>query len=300
MRKAGLSIVRAMAEDEEELEEEEEEEEEEVQAAKMVEDAEDDEEGATDSDIDFDAIAEKAVKAVEPLIIQARLREEPMSLEVGMSKDHLYLTGTSKVKAFDTGAASGQFNLSADDYTQGHEASMPSVPKMPREVRGAPIRPVDDAKLRRKEARAAAKERLEKWYGLPRQKLTPELEKELQVIKMRASIDPKRFYKANDSQKLPEYFAMATEVGGGMAPAGLQATTRDVNPRSGRSLLDEVMRDQRAQEWSSKKYAEAEEARQASRNSGHGKARAPTEAAASTRRGGVWKNRGKAKKKGPK
>lgn len=37
-----------------------------------------------------------------------------------------------------------------------------------REVRGARVRPLDDAKERRKEAKAQREERLEKWFGLPK------------------------------------------------------------------------------------------------------------------------------------
>ena len=36
------------------------------------------------------------------------------------------------------------------------------------EVRGARVRPLDDAKERRKEAKQQREERLEKWFGLPK------------------------------------------------------------------------------------------------------------------------------------
>lgn len=54
-----------------------------------------------------------------------------------------------------------------------------------------------------------------------------------------------RFYKANDSQELPKYFTIATEVGGGMAAAGLHSRTPEVTAHSGRSFLDTILRDQK-------------------------------------------------------
>lgn len=40
--------------------------------------------------------------------------------------------------------------------------------------------------------------------------ITQELKGDLQVLKMRASLDPKRFYKKNDRDGFPKYF----QVGG--------------------------------------------------------------------------------------
>ncbi|CAK0819284.1 unnamed protein product [Prorocentrum cordatum] len=110
-----------------------------------------------------------------------------------------------------------------------------------------------------------AKEQLEGWYGLRRQK----------------------FYKANDSKELPKYFAFATEVGGGMAPAGVAAPTS----ARGRTFLDSVLRDDKAQEWTRKKHWEVGARGHASVHSGHGKAKqGGKKGAGSGRRGaGTWK-----------
>lgn len=36
--------------------------------------------------------------------------------------------------------------------------------------------------------------------------MTDELKNDLKALKMRAAIDPKRFYKKNDREGLPKYF----------------------------------------------------------------------------------------------
>lgn len=219
---------------------------------------------------------------------------KPIRLDVGLGWDDLYLKGESLAFSgdhapFDTSALSSHSKLRFEEYESGLTPAVPSASSRPREVRGAAVRPVDDTKIRRKEAKLAREERLEKWFGLPKTKMTPELAKELKVIKLRANYDPKRFYKANDSAELPKYFVMASEVGGGLAPAGLRPTLAD-GPKRGRTLLDSILRDQKAQEWTSKRTHEVQERQAASRFSGHGKPRTG-EASKKTRRGGAWKKK---------
>lgn len=44
------------------------------------------------------------------------------------------------------------------------------------------------------------------WFGMKAPEITDELKNDLQALKMRAAIDPKRFYKKNDREGLPKYF----------------------------------------------------------------------------------------------
>eukprot|EP01018_Ginkgo_biloba_P024862 Gb_26852 [translate_table: standard] len=45
-----------------------------------------------------------------------------------------------------------------------------------------------------------------KWCDMLAQTVTPELKQDLQLVKLRGVLDPKRHYKANDSKGLPKYF----------------------------------------------------------------------------------------------
>lgn len=55
----------------------------------------------------------------------------------------------------------------------------------------------------------------EKWYNLPKTDLTPELKRDLQLIKMRNVLDPHRHYKKDNGKlKAPEYSAIGTIVEG--------------------------------------------------------------------------------------
>lgn len=44
------------------------------------------------------------------------------------------------------------------------------------------------------------------WFNMKAPELTQELKRDLKVLQMRGSLDPKRFYKKNDRDGLPKYF----------------------------------------------------------------------------------------------
>ena len=53
------------------------------------------------------------------------------------------------------------------------------------------------------------------WGHMAAKELTPELKRELQIIRMRGVLDPKRFYRSSDmKQELPKYFQVGTLIGG--------------------------------------------------------------------------------------
>lgn len=49
---------------------------------------------------------------------------------------------------------------------------------------------------------------------MPAVTITPELKREVQLLKMRNVLDPKRHYKANDSKDIPKYFQIGTVIAG--------------------------------------------------------------------------------------
>jgi len=260
-----------------------------------ADDDDDEESEEEDDDFDFSAVAAKAVKAVQDG--KRRLAElPPMGLDVGLDERNLYFTsrgsgsGKTKVKAFqhdDVPHGVARFNI--EDFDGGYEADAASTKREEmREVRGTAPRPADDRSIRKKEAKAHKEERLKKWFGMRKREHTPEVVKELKAIKLRSAADPKRFYKANDTNELPKYFTFATEVGGGMAAAGEKATQREVHAHSGKSLLSSMMKDEKVQEFTYKTRRRVCDRGEAGRHSGHGKG-APKKG---KKRGGPWKKAG--------
>lgn len=50
------------------------------------------------------------------------------------------------------------------------------------------------------------------WFNMKAPELSQELKGDLQLLKMRGSLDPKRFYKKNDRDGLPKYFQVGMKI----------------------------------------------------------------------------------------
>lgn len=50
------------------------------------------------------------------------------------------------------------------------------------------------------------------WFNLPATQVTPEIEQDMKIMKMRNILDRKRHYKKNDSSALPKYFQVGWTV----------------------------------------------------------------------------------------
>jgi hypothetical protein len=61
---------------------------------------------------------------------------------------------------------------------------------------------------------STAKDTLSDWYNLPKTELTPQLKRDLQLLNMRAVLDPKRMYKKQGKFKVPEYSQVGVLVEG--------------------------------------------------------------------------------------
>jgi hypothetical protein len=68
------------------------------------------------------------------------------------------------------------------------------------------------ARAARVAARAAPADAGPGWFGLGAPQMTPELKRDLRLLKLRGAFDPKRFYKSADTSKLPTHFAIGTVV----------------------------------------------------------------------------------------
>ncbi|ESZ99455.1 hypothetical protein SBOR_0217 [Sclerotinia borealis F-4128] len=54
-----------------------------------------------------------------------------------------------------------------------------------------------------------------KWYNMPKTLVTPELKRDLQLLRLRSVLDPKRFYKKDSARaEVPEYSQVGTVIEG--------------------------------------------------------------------------------------
>ncbi|KAK6156996.1 hypothetical protein DH2020_011244 [Rehmannia glutinosa] len=95
------------------------------------------------------------------------------------------------------------------------------------------------------------------WFDMPAQTITPELKKDLQLLKLRSAIDPKRHYKKGDSRSktLPKYFQVGTVI----ESASEFFTGRLTKKERKATLADELLSDGTLRHYRKRKVQEIEE-----------------------------------------
>ncbi|KAL4190011.1 hypothetical protein AMTRI_Chr08g209870 [Amborella trichopoda] len=88
-----------------------------------------------------------------------------------------------------------------------------TVPKSDKDlVDGLFVPPRDPKKLNKLLRKQVKDTAGQKWFDMPAAAITPELKKDLQIVKLRAALDPKRHYKKGSSEVLPKYFQVGTVI----------------------------------------------------------------------------------------
>ena len=89
------------------------------------------------------------------------------------------------------------------------------------------------------------------WFHMQTPELTPEVERDLRMIRLRAYMDPKKFMKRDDyaSKKLPEHFQLGTVV------AGLGEKTLKKKQRFS-SITQEILANDRVKEYARRVFEE--------------------------------------------
>lgn len=100
------------------------------------------------------------------------------------------------------------------------------------------------------------------WHEIPVARMTPELQKDLRVIENRQHLDPKRFYKSSGTGRrkgeLPNRVHVGTIVVGAHEFYSSRLTRRERR----RSVLDEVLCDERVMNYTKKKFKTLQQAKQ--------------------------------------
>lgn len=236
-------------------------------------------------ELDFDKLLEGACERADALCGDVQKSNGFFtSLDSGLTSDDLYLnaaplkiaavpdengatnssgttTTTTEVapakvnEAFNTSVAAGRNHL-----TLVREKSGANVSGLENASAAKPRLDLSDShkdalKKKRKESDAT----LKKWFGMKKQELTPEKTAMLTALKLRGFASKNKFYKGNDSNKLPEFFQIGTEIAGGLGNGGRIAVgggaesqamgTSNRKKNKGRSLLQQLINDADTKSW---------------------------------------------------
>ncbi|KAG0359997.1 Fcf2 pre-rRNA processing-domain-containing protein [Gamsiella multidivaricata] len=98
------------------------------------------------------------------------------------------------------------------------------------------------------------------WFDLPQQTLTPELKRDLQILKLRNVLDPKRFYKREEKgkPKFPKYFQVGTIIEGNTEFYSSRLTKKE----RATTITGEVMKDLAGRDYYKRKFNEIQETKQ--------------------------------------
>lgn len=86
---------------------------------------------------------------------------------------------------------------------------------------------------------------------MPAQVMTPELKREVQAMRLRNALDPKRFYKggAKDGKAMPEFFQL-----GHILPSTTSASNAVASIPRKRTFIEELVDDEQAKAYAKKKF----------------------------------------------
>ncbi|XP_072366629.1 deoxynucleotidyltransferase terminal-interacting protein 2 [Scyliorhinus torazame] len=113
--------------------------------------------------------------------------------------------------------------------------------------------------LKKKRREERAKTTGDGWYDMKAPELTDELKNDLKALKMRAAIDPKRFYKKNDRVGFPKYF----QVGKILDNAADFYHSRIPKKQRKQTMVEELLADADFRRYNKRKYQQIETERAA-------------------------------------
>ncbi|KAF9306745.1 hypothetical protein BGZ74_003922 [Mortierella antarctica] len=98
------------------------------------------------------------------------------------------------------------------------------------------------------------------WFDLPQQVMTPELKRDLQILKLRNVLDPKRFYKREEKgkPKFPKYFQVGTIIEGNTEFYSSRLTKKE----RATTITGEVMKDEVGRDYYKRKFDEIQVSKQ--------------------------------------
>lgn len=101
-------------------------------------------------------------------------------------------------------------------------------------------------KERDKDADAGAR-----WFHMKKPELTPEIKRDLLILKNRSALDPKRHYK-KEKWEIPQYFQSGTIIEGNTEFYSARIARRN----RGKTLAEEILNDGASSTYFKKKYSE--------------------------------------------
>ncbi|KHC51517.1 hypothetical protein MEW_03169 [Candida albicans P60002] len=100
----------------------------------------------------------------------------------------------------------------------------------------------------------------ERWFNMKQPEMTPEIKRDLQIIKQRSALDPKRHYK-KDKWEIPKFFQMGTIIEGNTE----FYSSRLKRKERGKNMVEELLHDDTTKKYFKRKYHEIQQTKTSGR-----------------------------------
>jgi len=127
--------------------------------------------------------------------------------------------------------------------------------KLIEEGAGLFVAPMDKTKVRREMKKMERKTAGKGWFDMKAVEYTPELRREMRMLKLRGAYDPKRFYKNADTTRLPTHFQIGTVIGGAADFYSARLAKKDQK----QSLAEEILHDKDIERVRKNRFAKIQE-----------------------------------------
>ncbi|CAC5420754.1 rRNA-processing protein fcf2,Deoxynucleotidyltransferase terminal-interacting protein 2 [Mytilus coruscus] len=119
------------------------------------------------------------------------------------------------------------------------------------------LTPYEESVRQQKKQRRKEREKTKgkNWYNMEAPEMTEEKKNDLMVVHMRKALDPKRFYKNNDTMSIPKYFQLGTVV---ESPADFYHSRVPKKQRKS-NMVEELLADAEFRKYNKRKYVEIQE-----------------------------------------
>ncbi|CAX43264.1 rRNA-processing protein, putative [Candida dubliniensis CD36] len=98
------------------------------------------------------------------------------------------------------------------------------------------------------------------WFNMKQPEMTPEIKRDLQIIKQRSALDPKRHYK-KDKWQIPKFFQMGTIIEGNTE----FYSSRLKRKERGKTMVEELLHDDNTKKYFKRKYHEIQQSKTSGR-----------------------------------
>ncbi|KAJ3187167.1 Deoxynucleotidyltransferase terminal-interacting protein 2 [Gaertneriomyces sp. JEL0708] len=93
-----------------------------------------------------------------------------------------------------------------------------------------------------------------KWFDLPATPVTPEIQRELHILKSRSVLDPKQHYKKGTMKEAPKFFQIGTIL---KDTGSLQSTKQ----KRGKGILEDLVEDSESRSYFKRKFLKVQESK---------------------------------------